>query len=433
MTSSFITNKSAKMEWVYLAIGILLLILLLGIFSSCAVVRTDYSSNAKKNATVYYYLPEGNLKISAHAKAVVVYDADSSLTDGSYVIEESFSVSTEMIADTKNLLSLNYKPNALMADDIKYAVNSKGLLETVNITTEDRSAAIIAKIAEAPQIILSAPAVAGRGKNIVKIKEFTSDFIIKASEISNTAFTVKWNLTILNELGIDESPKTVPADFTISSDDLSANPPPLSTIINESNSRGSEIEGILTRPLKNIPLQIKSAVNGVKFNATLPTYVMIPDVTKVIIIPVNRTAFVSRINKIAIQDGIILSNEITKPSSVEGFISIPVNVAKAVISIPAQLVQFRYDNTKRLNDLETAKLEFEKSILESKKFALTKEQEIDKVKLEIAKTDLSNNIELQKFMLTLQTSLLQAQEGQLKAEKALEDIKKEIEELKQKK
>ena len=421
------------MEWVYLAIGILLLILLLGIFSSCAVVRTDYSSNAKKNATVYYYLPEGNLKISAHAKAVVVYDADSSLTDGSYVIEESFSVSTEMIADTKNLLSLNYKPNALMADDIKYAVNSKGLLETVNITTEDRSAAIIAKIAEAPQIILSAPAVAGRGKNIVKIKEFTSDFIIKASEISNTAFTVKWNLTILNELGIDESPKTVPADFTISSDDLSANPPPLSTIINESNSRGSEIEGILTRPLKNIPLQIKSAVNGVKFNATLPTYVMIPDVTKVIIIPVNRTAFVSRINKIAIQDGIILSNEITKPSSVEGFISIPVNVAKAVISIPAQLVQFRYDNTKRLNDLETAKLEFEKSILESKKFALTKEQEIDKVKLEIAKTDLSNNIELQKFMLTLQTSLLQAQEGQLKAEKALEDIKKEIEELKQKK
>jgi hypothetical protein len=60
----------------------------------------------------------------------------------------------ESIADTKDLLSLNYKPNALMSDDIKYAVNAKGLLETVNITTEDKNSRYISKLAEAPQVIL---------------------------------------------------------------------------------------------------------------------------------------------------------------------------------------------------------------------------------------------------------------------------------------
>jgi len=432
------TRNQNKMEWIHLFAGPSLFLLISGLFSSCAVVKTNFSSAAKKEATVYYYLPESIIKIRAAAKVAVVYNADSILANSTNIIEESFVITTEIIADTKDLLSLNYKPNALMADDIKYGVNAKGLLETVNITTEDRIADIIAKLGEAPKIILGKPTgrktLDARPVNqIVKIKEFTSDFAIKASAISSKARTIEWNLVILNELGVDEQPKIVQADFTLSSADIPAPPKSLRELINnDTTSKNTEIDGILTRPIKNISLTIKSAVNEAGFNSTLPSNVVVADVTKLIVIPVNRTAFVKRTNKIGIQDGIILSNEINKPSSVEGFISIPINIAKAVVSIPAQLVQFKYDNTQRLDDLEKAKLKYEISIQESQKFALTKEQEIEKVKLNIQKTDLSNSIELQKLKLELQTSLLEAEKKQLEAQKALDEIKKLLEELKKK-
>ncbi|GHU59987.1 hypothetical protein FACS189411_17330 [Bacteroidia bacterium] len=398
------------------------------------MVKTNYSTDAKKEATVYYYLPESIIKIRATAKVAVVYNADSTLTGSSNIIEQSFAITSEMIADTKDLLSLNYKQNALMADDIKYAVNSKGLLETVNITTEDRTADIISKLAEAPQVILgTSTGVNKAAGTIVKIKEFVSDFALKASTISSTAQTIKWNLVILNELGVDEQPKALPADFALSSADVSTTPQTLSALINGSSTTNTELDGILTRPIKNISLKIESAVAGISFNTTLPSNVVVADVSKLVVIPVKRTAFVKRVNKIGIQDGVILSNEINKPSSVEGFVSIPINIAKAIVSIPGQLVQFRYDNTKRADELEKAKLNYEKSIQESRKFALTKEQEIEKVKLEIEKNNLSNSIELQKLKLELQTILLEAEKKQLEAQKALDEIKKLLEELKQKK
>ena len=381
MLQLFITKNRREMEWIYLIIGTFLVILITGSLSSCVVVKTDYSGSAKKNATVYYYLPESIIKIRATAKVAVSYNKiDSSLSGSNILIEQGFVITTEMIADTKDLLSLNYKPSALMADDIKYAVNSKGLLETVNITTEDRTADIISKLAGAPKVILgiSAGSEPKTGTSIVKIKEFVSDFAIKASSIIGGKKEIPWNLIILNELGVEELPESVKAGFELSLTDELKLTSALSTPINGSGTSNTEIDGILTRPIRNISIEVKSMVPNNGLNTALPSNVVIADVTKLIVIPVNRTAFVSRINKIGIQDGIILSNEINKPSSVEGFLSIPINIAKAILSILTQLVQFRFDNTTNLNKLEQAKLTYEKSIQDSQKFALAKEEEVRK-------------------------------------------------------
>ena len=420
------------MEWIYSSIGLMVIIVLaISWLSGCAVVKTDYSDQSKKNATVYYYLPESLIKIKASIKVAVVYDANNNnkLSQLTRVIDQGFETSTEMIADTKNLLSLNYKPNVLMADDIKYAVNAKGLLETVNITTEDRTTAIISKLAEAPATVLGITNKTLNGANtIVRFKEYSSDFVVKVSSLSNTPFVVNWNLIIVNELGQDDY-LNVSADFKITLSNATTSPPSLSQLVNgNTGSNKTETEGIFTRPLKNIQLKIEPVSAGL--NNTLPINIMVADCSKLIVIPVNRTAFVKRVNKIGIQDGIILSNEINKPSSVEGFLSIPIDIAKAVVSIPAQLIQFKFDNTKRLDELEKAKLNYEKSIQESQKFALTKEQEIEKVKLDMQKAELSNQVELQKLKLELQKSLLEAEAKQLEAQKALDAIKKQLEELK---
>lgn len=417
------------MFWLLSAAAILLLILLLGLFSNCSVVKTNYADIPSKQATVYYYLPESIIKIKGSVKVAVYYNADSTLSESSRVIEQSFSTSTEMIADTRDLLSLNYTPNALMSDEIKYIVNSKGLLETINIVTDDRTSDIIAKLAEAPQTILGATTGQAKADGIIiKIKEFSSDFAIKSSAISTGPTTIKWNILITNELGKDEY-QTVHADFQLSSADAIANPPRVTQLINnDTNSTRTETEGILTRPIKNMQLNIKSAAGGL--SESLPVNLVIADVEKLITIPVNRTAFVKRTNKIGIADGIIISNEITKPSSVEGFVSIPINVAKAVISVPGQLITFKIDNTKQLTQLETEKLSLEKALQDNQKFALSKEQELGNIKIEMQKAALTNENDLKKIKLDLEKALLEAEKNKLQAQKDLDDLRKQIEELK---
>ncbi|MFY8019750.1 MAG: hypothetical protein ACOVP1_01080 [Bacteroidia bacterium] len=415
---------------------ILIIILISGFFSNCATVKTDFSNKPKKEATIVYYLPESLIKIKVKTKVAVVYNSDKTIKDKPYIIEQSFLISTETIAETENLLSLNYNPNPFMSDEIKYSVNSKGLLESVKAITEDRTPEIISKIAEAPQIVFGVSdntmMFTDNHPEIVKIKEFTSDFIIRASTISNSKKTNNWKILILNELDSSKLPKVVDAQFSIRTEEASSNEKAisLSTLVDNCCSSNTKVDGILTRPLKNISLKIESNIDTEDSSNTPTTIIAIADKTKLIVIPIKRTAFVKRTNKLEFQDGFILSNEIVKPSSVEGFVSIPIKIAKAVVSIPAELVQFKIDNTKRLDDLEKAKLGYEKSMLENQKFELTKQQEIEKVKLEIQKTDLSNNLELQKLKLELQNNLLEAQKKQLELQKALAEIKTLIEEKK---
>ncbi len=427
-----------KINQVKLDFKLLIIILISGFFSNCTTVKTDFSNKPKKEATIIYYLPESLIKIKVKSKVAVVYKPDNSLSE-SNLIEQSFTISTETIAETENLLSLNYRPNSLMSDEIKYRANSKGLLESITTITEDRTSEIISKLAEAPQIIFGTSNNEKQSFNgileIVKIKEFTSEFIIKASTITDSIKEVNCKLIILNELGKIEQPKVVDAKFSLSTIDVPSliQYPTLSTLVDNSSSSNTKVDGILTRPLKNISLKIKSSIDIEDSNNTPTTIIAIADKTKLIVIPIKRTAFVKRTNKLEFQDGFILSNEIIKPSSVEGFISIPIKIAKAVVSIPAELVQFKIDNTKRLDDLEKAKLGYEKSILENQKLELTKQQEIEKVKLEIQKTDLSNNLELQKLKLELQNNLLEAQKKQLELQKSIAEIKILIEEKKKKK
>ena len=434
--------------WAIIIIVIFLIILLLGIFSSDVVVKTNFSPESKKDATVFYYLPQSLIKIKAAVKVAVFYDAGKNLMESSKIIEQTFVVSTEMIADTENLLSLNYIPNPLMSDDIKYAVNAKGLLETVNITTEDRTNALTVKLAEAPKNLITAPKDTDRdiirAANIVKIKDFSADFVLKASSVSFEPDSIKWNLLLLNELGMDENPKNLSADFFIKTTNIVKNQVDLSSLILGDNSTtNKELDGILTRPTRYISVELSTTLTEHNQQKPLPLNILVADVNKLIVVPVKRTAFVKLINKIGIQDGIIISNEITNPSSVEGFISIPINIAKAIISIPGQLLQFRFDNTKKLEQYEKEKLTYDQSLLATQKFDMTKEHEIGKIKFEMQKTELTNQtaleklkVELQKTDLTNQTALeklkVELQTGMLEAEKKQAETQKNLDEINKK-
>lgn len=133
-----------------------------------------------------------------------------------------------------------------------------------------------------------------------------------------------------------------------------------------------------------------------------------------IIVPITRSAFVKKVNKISIVDGIITSNAISKPSSIEGLASIPIDIAKAVVSIPAQLLSVKIDNTKNATELQVEKLKLEQSTLANQTYILGKGQELEKAKIEPEK------------------SLLTAEKEKLAVQKELETTKAELEALKKK-
>ncbi|MCE1200253.1 MAG: hypothetical protein LWW85_14910, partial [Marinilabiliales bacterium] len=291
-TRLFTLQTFKPMEWIYIAAGVYCILLLLGLLSGCTVVRTDYSDKARKVATVYYYLPESLIKLTVTTKVEVHYGEDKKLNGSCKIIEQSFETSSEMIADTRYLLSLLYKPNALMTDDIKYAVNAKGLLETVNVTTDDRTSDIIAKLADAPKIILGSPISPSRSKKeTIQTKEFTSVFRIRASTIGTEKMPISWNIVLINEMGIDGDKQSVDASFTVRSDEKSAASAPLGEILNGKDSLPTKVNGILTRPLRNLFLTIEPIVHGTGLDQMLPVHLTVADAAKLIVVPVSRTLF----------------------------------------------------------------------------------------------------------------------------------------------
>lgn len=392
----------------------MLVILLAGWLTDKTVVITSYSTEKLRNATIYYYLPENILKIKSTAKIAVTYESeDTALISKLELIEQTFDAKTEIIADTSHLLALNYCPNILMADEIKYAVNHKGLLETINVTTEDRLAHIISKLTNAKEttensflgqtekhVIYN---VRNNKKTITKILEFTRDFEIKTISVNAAENLIEWRICIANEFGV-ESPKFITAHFNISSDDAQSNLVPLPNIINASSCKDDfSIPGILTRPLVNKKLLLKT--KGEYNSKDVSIDIIIADTNRIINIPITRSPFVKKSNTITIVDGLVISNEIVHPSIVEGFVSIPVNVAKALISIPAQLIQLKIDNTKRESEFEKARFSLQSSINENRKASLEQKAELEDLKENNQVNEKGKKDELEKIKLDLQKSI----------------------------
>jgi len=334
---------------------------------------------------------------------------------------------------------LRYSPNWFTTDEIKPVVNSKGLLESVNVTTDDRTAEVISRIGEAPQKILGtsqdagaaapAKAIATVNKVVaVKIKEYTADFVLKASDANDKP--IKWPLVIYNEMGVDELPHAWKADFSITLS-FPSNEKAFHKVLPfpSNDPENSKISGIVTRPLINAMLSVRSLSDKPISIPENPLIVSVIDTSRPVVIPIKRRKFAKGVNNVVLQDGIIISNEITNPSSFEGFITIPVDILKAVVSIPAQILKFRYDNTTRLDALEKARLSYEKSVQERTTFDLLKDQEVEKVKLQVKNSELSEKADI----INLQTSLVKAEKAQLDARIELEEVKKKLEKMSPKK
>src|SRR6202007_3060450 len=102
-------------------------------------------------------------------------------------------------------------------------------------------------------------------------------------------------------------------------------------------------KGVLTRPLRNLAMdvflpahrQVGSAGPRLfRKDPDLHCELMIPDLSRLIFVPITRSPFIKKNQVPKFTSGLLVENYINKPSEAEGFLSIPINVAKAIFAIP---------------------------------------------------------------------------------------------------
>ena len=333
--------------------------------SACTstVVKTNYSGNiihgGKNNNLLYYYLPETILNITATLKIESCYLGDTLL--GPTVLDRTYSVKPETIADTKKILILEYNKNNLFSDELSFAVNSKGLLTNSDIKADDKTASIIEDISKA--LVNKIEINATSDDILYEIKEYTRSFTVKASELNQNGKEINLKIIVLNTKNPNKKSEIVNDSYNISTPDENMIVYDLERLEADKNDNRLA-NGIFTRPIRNLNIMIKPNADK---NAIFSNFVQISDPSKLLILPVNRTAFTNSSNNLKINDGIIIESKINRPSPVKGFVEIPINIAKAIVSIPAQLIQIKINSegkSKDLLDAEKGRLTAEKERLE---------------------------------------------------------------------
>jgi hypothetical protein len=313
-------------------------------------------------ADAYYYLPTASLVITATAKVLSTKTADNVVTSGK-LHELQLDIKTVLEPDTSQLLGMNIRTFAFANDELRLTTDQSGLLESVNITTEDRISSIIAEISQAPKAIFeqkltgfsfmsddlkrvfdtpALPAVT------VQTLTFTNTFYILSDELLKTKFERTWKINIDGAA----TPFDVDASFKCEMDAHQR-----SAIL-----AGTKIKGFLTRPLTKIKLKTFVKEDDEYQSKAVAMYeIQIPDVSVLIKVPVSRASFVKKISLPKFYKGMLIENYLNKPSQVEGALSIPINVLKAIVSIPSQLLSFKIAHIQQETALNTAEQNLKKS------------------------------------------------------------------------
>ena len=330
------------------------------------------------------------------------------------------------------LFSFKNCKNAFANDELTIKINSKGLLESIKILAEDRLPNIVETITNAPSVIFS---TGGGDKDegdvelVETIKEYSKTMIVSPDELPN-----KFNWLISVSLEEGTSSENIDASFIIKKS--ISNTIEATDIVTNLNEN-PEFKGIFTRPIEAIKFSIEPQEFKLKSSqSTHEFYEYLPSQTRLIKVPISRALFAKKVNNLTFENGMLIENEIKKPSEVEGFISIPINIAKAIVSVPAQLFQFRIDNTKKDNELETEIQKLQNTLLQGERNELTNQLATDKLVLDAQKSLLETQKAIddikQEIISTNAKQALKNEKELLELQKQIAELKKQIEELKKK-
>ena len=84
---------------------------------------------------------------------------------------------------------------------------------------------------------------------------------------------------------------------------------------------------------------------------------VVPDKSRIGGIDIERAALVKKATTVEFVSGMLKSVSVTKPSEALAVVQVPIDVAKAILSIPGEIVRLKIDTTKDSTALHTARLD----------------------------------------------------------------------------
>jgi len=309
----------------------LCLFLTLMMISGCSVITSRKLSINQPSAeatAAYYFLPKARIHIQ------VLEKKDNTQKHALQYVE------TIIVPDESEFFLLDYNQSSLSSDILTVQLTTDGLLRKVDTAVEDKSGEVIVKLVELGKQVAKAlifPTSTSVGESPIIIR----DLIFSLSDLSDV------NSQLL---------KIKPENFKI---DLK---PMVSLSSSNEGGDNKSSSGICFRAL--MPYSLKFFDGEAVIEQRI---LLLPDGSPKICMPIERAVFVRKVTNLTFDRGILTEVHIEKPSEVLGFMDIPVSIAKAIASMPAELIQLKinYSNQEKdLADARKAELEAKQGLLE---------------------------------------------------------------------
>ena len=345
-------------------IGILVYIVLYLIYS-----RKENSNIVTSNATndntsfdegdFFYYLPTAAINITATATVAVSTGEDGIIVSAD-VYQLDLTLSVQYLADTSKRYKIKFNDSWFANDELAFRSNAEGLLESIDLSVEDRSSTIISQISDAPSKLkqtgigpmnlLSANLdFQATEKLTVQVLPLFTRTIIWNSDNFNSPLKVDWKIAIPGQAF---DPVCADASFKLDITNSFKKP------ADWRDTSPADFGGIISRPYKSLDINLHQADGKTsnKFNKNIAAKfsILIPDPNHLIGIPLKRAAFVKKTVMPKFFNGLLIENHLIKPSQAEALVSIPINIAKAIFSIPAQLLSFSINHLQQQSPQDTA-------------------------------------------------------------------------------
>jgi hypothetical protein len=316
------------------------------ILTGCDTIATingpvDTAENPGRVHGMFYHLPEGRIRIKGEY-------SDVKNSSGDFII----TVTTVYAADPRHRYYLESQLNPFYDDDFKIHTNAKGLLETVNVTAEDRTADILGDIASTVGGAMKFSAgLSPDEKRAAEKPRLPFDYTFSPDEvglINGYLATKLFDLRIVRPRSGGAYAQT----FRFPS---------------ESNGRKSRADcadcatreiasGIVFRPvvpydivITDTPFAQQSGNSPfIRYRAT----VFIPDPSQKLLLGLGRTPFIKRTDNLVFVDGVLTKLEGTRPSPVLGFLQIPKKILTAIVPLPLEIRNTQVSNIKAQRELE---------------------------------------------------------------------------------
>jgi hypothetical protein len=324
--------------------------LVLAACSTSPAVRTTHlrgDITSPVTGGVTYYLPKRVLKLGVwETREVVTNTIDLNKVEVVEGEPRHFATILEIqtVPDRNYLMRLTHEPSAAFHDNVQVTVTTQGMLKEVATKFKDEGPAIVAKLAELATLLAQAPTALAAPSPKAAVGSVSYEVrtrLLRTLIVDPTdASSHQWTLA---PYGIRLSAQPLPAgaEACCTLDEQE----PCEPLCAES--------GVCYRPV--IPYQVTIQPGGVATSGSafeLPDgfeeVVLLPNRSPIVCLPIDRTPFVESEFRATFEEGLLTSVHSDKPSEILGFLEIPIRVAKAIVGIPGELLQFRVTHYDRV-------------------------------------------------------------------------------------